>query len=115
MSAAVRISDFYPHTTKKLSATCTIGGVAQNITDDTVTLTMKLAKADADSAVVLTSTADVASQGADGIALFDLSPALTTIAPHVGYFCDITWVRNGGAEYVIYSDVVTVLDRTSDV
>jgi hypothetical protein len=111
---ATILTAFYVGTTKKFTVTCKIGGEAKDITGDTVTFTVKTNKDDADSAAKIQEDADVASQGADGIAIFELTPTITEIAPG-DYHCDVQWVRSGGAEYVLLSQAIKALERVSDV
>ena len=107
------LTDFYPGTTKAFSVTITLNGVAPNITGDTVTLRLKRTRSDADADAVITKAANVATSGATGVALFSLTPAETQIAERL-YVYDIVWVLSGGAEYVLESDTVTVLERVSE-
>lgn len=108
-----RINDFYEGTTKQFQVTCKINGAAVDITADTVTFRMKTAKDDKDTDAVLTKVADVASQGANGIAVFELSEIETKVAPET-YYCDIEWDRSNDNEYVVYDDQITVKPRVSD-
>ncbi len=107
------VSDFYPGTDVSFSIILKIEGVAQNITGDTVTFRMKSARDNTDAAADVEKAADVATQGAAGIATVSLSNSDTDVA--VGrYYCDIEWVTSGGDVHVAYDDTVHVLSRTSD-
>lgn len=108
------ITGFYPGTTKKFSVLCKIDGVAQDITADALSFRIKENKADSDAEAELTKAADVATQGADGIALFVLAPADTTGIAFGSYYCDIVWTLAGGAEYVLYDNVIDIFERSSD-
>lgn len=108
------ISDFYPGTTKTFTVTCKIGGVAQNITADTVTFRMKSNATDSDANAALTKTADVTTSGASGIAAFELTPTNTAI-DEGNYTADIVWELSTGEEYVVYyDDRIKILVRVSD-
>lgn len=100
------LADFYQSTTKNFNVTITFNGDEPDITNDTVTLTLKEYKS---GAIILTKDADVATYGADGIARFELSEANTTLEPNP-YFYEITWEPVAGGKYVLESDKVTVLD-----
>lgn len=108
------IADFYVGTTKEFSVTCKINGVAQDIRSDTVTVRLKANKTDTDANAVLSKNADVATQGASGVALFTLTTSDTEITPD-RYYIDIEWVLAGGAEYIVYNDKINALERVSDV
>jgi hypothetical protein len=107
------LEGFYQGVTFNFTVTCKIDDVAQDITSDTVTLTFKRRITDADTAAVIKKNADVATQGASGIAIFSLGPSDTNV-PAMTYQVDIQWVLNGGAEYVLYRDEIPVYDRVSD-
>jgi len=104
------ISDFYSGATKKFTVACTINGVPVNIENDTITFRIKRLKTDTNAEALLTESADVTSQGADGIAIFDFVPIIN---PGM-YYCDIEWIRNSGAEYVLYNGQIKALERVSD-
>ena len=107
------ITDFHPGTTKQFTVECQLDGVAQNITGDTVTVTIKDVRSKADENALLQKAADVASQGAQGIAIFTLSDAETDIA--TGYhYIDVKWRTAAGKEYVVYDERINILVRVSD-
>jgi len=108
------IANFYPGTTKYFTVTCSINGETQDITLDTLTFRIKALASDSNDEAVLTKAADVATEGANGIAIFDIAKADTELAPK-NYVCDIEWILAGGVEYIIYSDDIKVLQRVSDV
>lgn len=110
---------FYRCTTRTFSLKLKLAGVTQDISGDTVTFRMKRRRSDDDSAAVLSKVADVASEGASGVATFTLSVSEldvwdTDIEPG-SYYADIEWVRAGGDEYVVYDGVVEVEERVSDI
>lgn len=108
------IADFYVGTDKRFTVTCKIAGEAQDITSDTVTVKLKTSRGDADADAVLDVDADVATQGADGVAIFDWDGDDTDIEPG-RYYIGIEWVLASGKEYVIYNDTIKALERVSDV
>ncbi|MCZ2113466.1 MAG: hypothetical protein LC131_06495 [Anaerolineae bacterium] len=108
------LQNFYPGTTKQFMVAITLNGTAPNIMTDTVTFTMKRIPSTDDAQAAIINTADVSGGGAEGKAVFTLSPADTAIAPGF-YHYDIVWRRVGGDEYVLIRNVVKVLDRVSDV
>lgn len=107
------ISDFYPGTTKKFTVECQINSAAQDITGDIVTFRIKELASDSNDDAVLTEVADVATEGASGIAIFDIAKADTELDVR-SYVCDVEWILAGGAEYIVYSDDIKVLQRVSD-
>lgn len=108
------LTDFYPGTTKTFSVAITHNGAAPDITGDTVTLRIKKRASDSDEAAKLEKTADVATSGADGIALFVIEPADTDNISPGAYVYDIVWVLSGGAEYVLETGRVQLFNRVSD-
>lgn len=108
------ISDFYPGTTKRFTVTILLNGVMADISLDTVIWRIKTAKDDTDAEAVLSKVADV-SNGANGIAIFELTPAETGAITAGHYYTDITWITAAGAEYVIYDSMLRIKDRVSDV
>ncbi len=107
------ISPIPKGTTRTISVTITQDGSNPDISGDVVKLTLKVNKADADPGV-LQEDADVAAAGANGVAVFLLTPALTEIDP-AQYFYDIVWHVAGGEEHVLDSGTVTITERVSDV
>lgn len=105
----------YPGTTKTFSVLCKINGVVQDITADTLTFIMKNNKYDTDIQAVLTKAADVASQGANGIAIFWLTPTNTsTLTQNTMYYYDIVWL-DGTNEYIANEGTIRAKERVSDV
>lgn len=106
------IEDFYVGETVEITVLCKKAGVAQDITSDTVKLTLKEEKSDADASAVLQVDADVATYGAAGTAYWNLTPAQTAIT--VGtYYMDIVWY-DGTKEHVVYDKSIKVIERVSD-
>lgn len=108
------LTDFYPGTTKAFTVIITFNGAAPDITADSVTFFMKRSPDDSDGNAAIAKAADVATDGATGVAIIGLTPADTAVAPRV-YHYDIVWNLSTGAEYVLTRGVVQVLDRVSDV
>lgn len=107
------ITDFYPGTTKRFSLALQLNGVAPDITQDTVTLTLRRGRPGDDGDVVITKPADVATSGSIGVALITLEPA-DTAALSAGVYCwDIVW-RTAEEQYVVKSGVLRLLPRVSD-
>ena len=107
------IEDFYTGETVEITVLCKKDGAAQDITADTVTLTIKENRSDADGSAVLQVDADVATYGAAGTAYWNLTPAQTAIT--VGtYYMDIVWY-DGTKEHIVYDKSIKVIDRVSDV
>ncbi len=98
-------------TTRVLSLT--LEGVP-DISGDTVTLTAKSDKSDADPGVLQT-TADVAAYGAFGVAVFTLTPVQTNLAPG-HYYMDVIWETAAGAVFPLNvgSDMLMIIERVSD-
>lgn len=107
----VSLEDFGQGTTVVISATIKIDGAVQDITSDTVTLTLKKKRDDVDADAAIQQNAIVAA-GA-GLAVWTLLPAATNVPPR-RYFYDILWVTSAAAEYLLESGEVKVLSRVSD-
>jgi hypothetical protein len=108
-----QLGDFRVGTTVIFNVTILSGGSAPDITGDTVTITLKTNKDDADPGV-LQKDADIATQGSGGIAIFELLPSETAITPGE-YFYDIIWETAAGKEYELDSGIVKALKRVSDL
>jgi len=107
------IDDFFAGETVEIAVLCKKEGVAQDITSDTVTLTIKENKSDADAAAVLQDDADVVTYGVTGTAYWNLTPAQTDIDSGT-YYVDIVWY-DGAKEHVVYDGTITIMERVSDV
>ncbi|MBN1964845.1 MAG: hypothetical protein JW910_09370 [Anaerolineae bacterium] len=110
---ATGISAFYPGTSKRFTLTFNLNGETPDISADTVTWRVKTHMTDTDAEAVLTIAADVATSGADGIAIFTATPAETNIVPGQ-YYSDVEWQRAGGDVYVVATQIITVNERVSD-
>jgi len=109
-----KVTDFRPGDTKRFNVTCRINGVAQDITSDTVTVTIKTNKSDTDANALLQKDADVATQGADGVAMFHLTPTNTKSLTAVKVYLDVKWVQADEDQYVIHDQDLNILERVSD-
>jgi len=108
------ISDFYPGTTKRFRVAIKFNGAALDISADTVTWTVKRRKTDPDSAAALQVAADVTTEGASGVAVFEVTDEQTAQIAPGRYECDIKWERSNGEEYVVATQTVIVKERVSD-
>lgn len=116
VSTLGNIDSLIPGTTREFNVTIKKSGVIQDITGDTVTYRVKNQIRDLDANALLSKAADVATRGAQGVAMFALTPTDTALAPtgQGEYHHDIEWVLAGGDVYVVYSSNLTVSQRVSD-
>lgn len=116
VSTLGNIDSLIPGTTREFNVTIRKSGLLQDITGDTVTYRIKNQLRDSDADALLSKEADVATRGAQGVAMFSLTPTNTALAPtgSGSYHHDIEWVTAGGAVYVVYSGDLTVSQRVSD-
>ncbi|APF20317.1 hypothetical protein Calab_1531 [Caldithrix abyssi DSM 13497] len=108
------LTQFYEGETKKFQVNITYNGQAPDITNDTVRLLIKEKKEDTDANAKINKTADVATNGVNGQALFTLTDEETKLTPGI-YFYEITWALASGEFYVLESGNVRILDRITDV
>lgn len=101
-----QLDDFYQGESVDFSILISIGGVAQDISSDTVTFYLKEFKS---GRPLIEKTADVASQGANGIATVELTTANTDLPPKA-YFYEVIWKPASGGKKVLVSKKVTILD-----
>jgi len=106
------ITEFFRGETKEFTFTISKEGVVQNITGDVVTVRVKNRQSDSDANALIEQAADVATDGANGNAIFKLLPAATNVATG-NKFIDVVW-ETGGDEFVIYDDRVRINVRVSD-
>jgi len=86
-----------------------------DISGDVMTMTVKAHKDDDDPGVAQ-ETADVATDGANGVAIFTLSPDETDI--DIGqYYFDVVWKPATGGIFVLDVDqeTIRIIERVSDV
>lgn len=107
------LTDFYPGTTKSWRLSITLNGTAPDIRADTVTFTMRSGRYPALGSVVLTKAGDVATEGASGVALFELVPADTSALDSGLYSYDLVWDTAGGDQYVVVAGTMQLLPRVS--
>jgi hypothetical protein len=111
-----KIRDFYPGEALYFTCAITIDDVLQDIRNDSVRVIIKDEKPDLDTAAALDQLADVATQGADGIAIFSIAPTLTDAIEPGGFWLDITWIRAADSyEWVVHAQAISALERVSDV
>jgi hypothetical protein len=109
------LTDFYQGTNKPFSVTCLLNGVAQDITNDTVTFFLKENLSDKDANALLVLTADVTSQGASGIALFEIDADDTEEIDPGRYIAHVLWETAANKQYVAYQEVIEIFERASDL
>lgn len=112
--ATGRLTGFYPGTTKQFAIKISRSGSVVDISGDIVIFTLKQRRSDPDSDALIRKHADVATSGATGLAIFELTPGETDIAPRQ-YYYDVFWRLPDGSEFVILSGAINVLERVSDV
>jgi hypothetical protein len=101
------IKDFFQGTTKNFNLTIIKNGVYPDITDDEVVFYLDFVSGS------LTSSADVASSGSGGTAIFEMPPEATEgIEPGV-YNYEIYWQSGSAFEYILDSSEVQILNRIS--
>ena len=109
-----KLPDFIAGTTWEFVYEITLDGDAPDITDDTVTVTLKSNINDPDSAALLQVNADVTTSGADGKAIYAIPPATTDITGGK-YYYDVMWYPLAGKERIIDSGEIIVKPRVSDI
>ena len=107
------LSFFYEKTTVSFNSTVYLDDVAQDITGGIVAIILKRDKNDADGDAVLNELADVTTEGANGVALFLLSVANTTISPRV-YFAELRYVDSTAQQFILDSWKLSVKRRVFD-
>lgn len=108
-----RLQNFYPGEAFDFTVYCVVDDVAQDITGDTLTITVKSAKSDLDAAALIQKTADVTTYGASGYGVFSFTTTDTDLTPGDVYV-DIFWERAAGSKRVAYDSPVRILTRVSD-
>jgi ABC-type phosphate/phosphonate transport system substrate-binding protein len=102
-------------TTRTVTYTIKFEGVTQDISADTVTLTVKGNIDNSDAQAVLQKDADVATDGADGVAAFELTNTETEVITPGSYPYDVIWYRGVDEEYLVERGVLVIQNRVSDV
>lgn len=115
MTQEESVSDFFVSTTKSWRITdIKDDDILQDISADTITMFIKTNKSDTDAAAILEVAGDCATEGADGICIFTLTPVQTAIDPGE-YFIEFKWVTAGGREEVLpLKDKIRARERVSD-
>ena len=101
------IQDFYRATTKYFYIDMVVSGSVPDISGDTMDFYMR----DEDE-LILTASADMATSGSIGRAIFNISSSITDI-PAECYQYEIYWHRSNGQDYVIDKSSVNVKSRVS--
>lgn len=107
-----RLSSFHRATTKAFDIVLLFDDLTQNITRDTVTVTVKKRKADADDSALIKEIAEVLTEGGSGKAKFKWTPLITDIEERK-YVIDIRWDTVDGNEYIVYDNEITCLPTVS--
>lgn len=122
--ATVLLSDFYELESVGLTIQILFGEpgdlLPPDISGDIVKLTLKETDDTPvkDATPVLEENADVAAEGADGKAIFSLTPAQIAAVEPRQYYYDIVWYPVAGGNYVLNQPddkIVDVYPRVSSV
>ncbi len=105
------LTDFYKGATKNFDVTITYNGSNPDITSDAVSMVFTKSKT---STSALTKSADVATQGASGIASFALATSDTASLNVGDYFYEIYWIPASGGKHILEQANVTVKESLSD-
>lgn len=107
------VSNFYKGVTKKFNIEIKLDGVIADIRNDEVRCLVKNKITDTDANALIDVTADVTTNGIDGIAKFTFSNTDTdvTIGNHV---LEVKWTRQNGEEYVLVNQKIACLQRVGD-
>ncbi len=106
------LSDFYNYVSKDFDVLVAHLGVNPDISADVVKIVFKTDKSDTDE--LLSVNADVTTDGANGVAKFQLSPTNTDVLSGWVWY-EIVWeLVSGNDEYVLYQDKVYVTSRVEN-
>jgi hypothetical protein len=105
--------ELYKNSSAVISASIYKDSVLQDISSDTVTLTVKKRYMECDTDAVIIKTANVEEYGTSGVALFSLSHLDTSI-PIGEYIFDITW-DDGNSLYTVAVGKIKILSIVRDV
>jgi len=108
ISVTGKLENFYPNSVIPFRVTIKYNGVAQDIRQDVVTAYIKASSETDDGDALIVATAEVATEGISGIAIFELSQAQTNV-PSQKAWCKIVWARADGDVHTIYGKEVTIL------
>lgn len=101
------LSDFIQGSSLTFHISCSINDVAVDISSDVLTFYIK----DEDE-LIFSSSADVASSGSIGLAIFDISSSLTNL-PKECYNYQFHWHTSLGKDYYTPITPINVLERIS--
>ena len=91
--------------------TIEVNGSAVDITPDTVTVYIDKSKTRATPSIE--KAADVATEGASGIAKFEITPAEMAIKPGT-YNVQVIWQLVSGRKFVVYDSTQEILELVKD-
>lgn len=98
----------YKNTTNIFQLEILVNGVAANISTDTVTLYMD--KTLGATAPAITVVGDVATSGASGIAIFEITPTLSN-KPDGRYYIQAVWTLDGETRsFIVLDDEIDIRD-----
>jgi len=108
------LTNFYVGESKDFSVTITYNGATPNITADTIRWIVKENRSDLDTSAVINVTADCVTNGANGVAYVNVTPAETDITPG-NYYWELVWNLATGKEFVLEQDKIVLYERVEDV
>jgi len=103
----MRLKDFHTGTTKRFDVNITYDGSPPNITNDSVGIYFSKTK---EGEAVITSTADVTTSGASGVAIFTISEVDTDVT-HGKYYYQIVWTLDSSEEFMLDDSSIQLLER----
>lgn len=106
------LNDFFQSTTNNFSIQIVYNSVAPDISSDQVWLYVK--EKETDSSYIMSQSADVATSGSQGVAIFSLTPTMTNLEPK-NYLYELSWSSSLNEERVLISSIVKVKSRIKDV
>jgi len=115
VSTTGSVPDLYPGEYWKFTVTITKNSVNPDISSDVLTCTVKTLETDDDADALLQFDAEVASQGASGIAIFSRTPAQTASLTAGKKHIDVWWYPSDDEDRAIIVEVIQVKTRISDV
>lgn len=109
-----KLNDFFQGATKEFEIIFSKDGVTPNIVNDEVRIFVKTNKADTDANAKINVIADVITYGADGKAVFKLTPSETALIPG-SYYYQIIWTESNGDVNVLPVNKIKILDSIFDI
>lgn len=107
------LTDIYRKTSKRFKITVKVDNVLQNISTHTVRLLIKKNVADDDGSAIISKDADVATEGASGVAIFNLLDTDTNKTPG-SYFAEIIWIVSASERYILHHHKIKILETVID-